>query len=69
MAASIGGAIGASSVTSYIESAAGVAEGARTGLHSVFVGLLFLAALVARAGRRRGAGRGHGAGADPDRAS
>ena len=32
---------GASSATSYIESAAGVAEGARTGLHSVFVGLLF----------------------------
>src|SRR5215217_3207189 len=40
-AASIGGLLGASSVTSYIESAAGVAEGARTGLHSVVVGLLF----------------------------
>ncbi|MBN1867920.1 NCS2 family permease [Candidatus Sumerlaeota bacterium] len=42
LSASIGGAFGASSVTSYIESAAGVAEGARTGLHSVFVGILFL---------------------------
>jgi AGZA family xanthine/uracil permease-like MFS transporter len=45
LSASIGGALGASSVTSYIESAAGVAEGARTGLHSVVVGLLFLAAI------------------------
>ncbi len=44
--ASIGGLCGVSSVTSYIESAAGVAEGARTGLHSVLVGLFFLAALV-----------------------
>lgn len=42
--ASIGGWLGASSATSYIESAAGVAEGARTGLHSVVVGLLFVAA-------------------------
>jgi AGZA family xanthine/uracil permease-like MFS transporter len=47
LAAAIGGAFGASSVTSYIESAAGVAEGARTGLHSVFVGLMFLAAIFA----------------------
>ena len=31
---------------SYIESAAGIAEGARTGLHSVFVGLLFLASML-----------------------
>ena len=44
-AASIGGLFGVSSVTSYIESAAGVADGARTGLHSVFVGLLLLAAV------------------------
>ena len=42
ISASIGGLFGASSVTSYIESAAGVAEGARTGLHTVFVGILFL---------------------------
>ena len=47
LGASIGGLLGASSVTSYIESAAGVAEGARTGLHTVFVGLLFLAAVFA----------------------
>ena len=46
IAAMIGGASGASSATSYVESAAGVAEGARTGLHSVFVGLLFLASMV-----------------------
>jgi AGZA family xanthine/uracil permease-like MFS transporter len=45
-AAIIGGAAGASSATSYIESAAGVAEGARTGLHTVFVGLLFLASML-----------------------
>jgi AGZA family xanthine/uracil permease-like MFS transporter len=47
ISASIGGLLGVSSVTSYIESAAGVAEGARTGLHSVFVGLLFLLAIFA----------------------
>jgi AGZA family xanthine/uracil permease-like MFS transporter len=45
VSASIGGLLGASSVTCYIESAAGVAEGARTGLHSIFVGLLFLVAI------------------------
>ncbi len=44
--ASIGGACGVSSVTSSVESAAGVAEGARTGLHSVFVGLFFLTAIL-----------------------
>jgi AGZA family xanthine/uracil permease-like MFS transporter len=47
LAASIGGILGVSSVTAYIESAAGVAEGARTGLHSIFVGLLFLLAIFA----------------------
>jgi len=47
IAASLGGLLGASSVTSYIESASGVAEGARTGLHSVVVGLFFLIALFA----------------------
>lgn len=45
LAAVGGGAAGASSVTSYIESGAGVAEGGRTGLTSVVVGLLFLVAL------------------------
>jgi AGZA family xanthine/uracil permease-like MFS transporter len=45
LAAALGGATGASSVTSYIESGSGVAEGGRTGLTSVVVGLLFLVAL------------------------
>lgn len=40
-----GGFCSASSVTTYIESAAGVSEGGRTGLMSVTVGLLFLAAM------------------------
>lgn len=47
IAAAMGGLFGASSVTSYIESAAGVAEGARTGLHSVVVGGLFALAMFA----------------------
>ncbi len=41
----IGGLCGASSVTSYVESAAGVGEGGRTGLMPVVTGLLFLASL------------------------
>ena len=45
LAASIGGLFGTSSVTAYIESASGVAEGARTGLHTVLVGCLFFAAI------------------------
>ena len=40
-----GGAASVSSNTTYIESAAGVGEGARTGLASVVTGLLFLLAL------------------------
>jgi AGZA family xanthine/uracil permease-like MFS transporter len=46
LAAALGGLFGVSSVTTYIESAAGVAEGARTGLASVVTGLLFLAAIA-----------------------
>ncbi|GAA3681464.1 NCS2 family permease [Nocardioides ginsengisoli] len=42
IAAIAGGAAGTSSSTSYIESASGVGEGARTGLASVVTGLLFL---------------------------
>ena len=42
IAAVAGGAAGVSSNTSYIESASGVGEGARTGLASVVTGLLFL---------------------------
>jgi AGZA family xanthine/uracil permease-like MFS transporter len=44
VAAAAGGAASVSSNTSYIESAAGVAEGARTGLASVVTGVLFLLA-------------------------
>ena len=40
--AAVGGMFGVSSNTSYIESSAGVAEGGRTGLTSVVVGVLFL---------------------------
>lgn len=41
----VGSLVGTSSVTSYVESASGVVAGARTGLSSVVVGLLFLLAL------------------------
>ncbi|HEX2194664.1 MAG TPA: NCS2 family permease [Candidatus Limnocylindria bacterium] len=44
--AAAGGAAGVSSNTSYIESAAGVAEGGRTGLTAVVVGVLFLIAIL-----------------------
>jgi adenine/guanine/hypoxanthine permease len=43
--AALGGMAGVSSNTSYIESAAGVAEGGRTGLTSVVTGVLFLLAI------------------------
>lgn len=43
--AGIGGAFGVSSNTTYIESAAGVSSGARTGLASVVTGVLFLLAM------------------------
>jgi adenine/guanine/hypoxanthine permease len=46
IAAAAGGAAGVSSNTSYIESASGVAEGARTGLASVVTGVLFLLATL-----------------------
>jgi len=42
IAAAAGGAAGVSSNTSYIESATGVGEGARTGLASIVTGLAFL---------------------------
>jgi AGZA family xanthine/uracil permease-like MFS transporter len=45
LAAAAGGAASASSNTTYIESAAGVSEGGRTGLTSVVVGVLFLLSL------------------------
>jgi AGZA family xanthine/uracil permease-like MFS transporter len=42
----VGGMIGTSTVTTYIESATGIEEGGRTGMTALVVGLLFLAALV-----------------------
>ena len=46
LAAAAGGAASASSATTYIESAAGVGDGARTGLASIVTGALFLLALL-----------------------
>ena len=45
VATALGALAGTSTVTCYIESAAGIAEGGRTGLASVVTGLLFLLAL------------------------
>jgi len=45
VASVIGAVIGCPPVTSYVESNAGIAEGGRTGLTAVVVGLLFLAAM------------------------
>jgi AGZA family xanthine/uracil permease-like MFS transporter len=45
LGAAFGGLANASSNTTYIESAAGVAEGARTGVASIVVGVLFLLAM------------------------
>lgn len=42
IAAIVGGAFGASSITTYIESASGVSEGGRTGLMPTTTGVLFL---------------------------
>ncbi|MGH4117265.1 NCS2 family permease [Clostridium sp.] len=41
----VGAVLGTSTVTTYVESSAGVAEGARTGLASVVTGILFLIAM------------------------
>jgi AGZA family xanthine/uracil permease-like MFS transporter len=46
VAAVAGGAAGISSNTSYIESAAGIAEGGRTGFTAVVTGVLFLVAIL-----------------------
>ena len=45
LAALCGGLFGCSSVTTYVESAAGVGQGGRTGLTSVVTGILFLLAV------------------------
>lgn len=44
-ATSIGALLGTSNTTTYVESAAGIAQGARTGLASVTTGVLFIASL------------------------
>ena len=46
LGAVVGGAFATSSNTTYIESAAGVSEGGRTGLTAVVVGVLFLLAIL-----------------------
>ena len=46
LGAMFGGIFGTSSATTYIESAAGVSEGAKTGFASVVTGLMFLLSLV-----------------------
>lgn len=43
-AAAVGGLVGASSITTFVESASGAADGGRTGLSSVVAGLLFIVA-------------------------
>lgn len=45
IAAAVGGLFGASSITTYIESAAGVAEGGRTGLTPIAAGICFILAI------------------------
>ncbi len=45
VSAAAGGAVSASSATTFIESASGISEGARTGLASVVTGVLFLLAM------------------------
>lgn len=42
----LGAALGTSTVTTYVESSAGIAEGGRTGLTAVVVGVLFLVSLI-----------------------
>lgn len=46
IATCVGACMGTSTVTTFVESSTGIAEGARTGLHSVVVGVLFLLALL-----------------------
>lgn len=43
-AAAVGGLVGASSITTFVESASGAADGGRTGLTSVVTGILFILA-------------------------
>ncbi len=45
IATSVGAALGTSTVTTYVESGAGISEGGRTGLTSLVVGILFILAI------------------------
>ena len=45
IATSVGAALGTSTTTTYVESAAGVSEGGRTGLTAVVIAALFLGAI------------------------
>ena len=62
-AAMFGAVIGTSTTTSYIESAAGVSAGGRTGLTAAFVSLFFLRGAFVRAARRHDPGLCHLGGA------
>ncbi len=46
VATSVGSCLGSSTVTTYVESSAGIAEGGRTGLTSLVTGILFLVAII-----------------------
>lgn len=46
IATAAGALVGTSTITTYVESSAGVAEGGRTGLTSITVGVLFLASII-----------------------
>lgn len=46
VATCVGAACGTSTVTTFVESSTGISEGARTGLSSVVVGLLFLLSII-----------------------
>jgi adenine/guanine/hypoxanthine permease len=67
LGAMFGGWANASTNTTYVESAAGVADGGRTGLVSVVVGGAVPAGDVVRAAGRRDPRPGHRASADPGR--
>ena len=67
LAAVAGGAAGISSNTTYIESAAGVAEGGRTGFASVVTGVLFLLAIFFSPLAGIVPSSGHGSGPGPRR--
>lgn len=46
IATTVGACLGTSTVTTYIESSAGIAEGGRTGMTSFVTGMLFIAAII-----------------------